>query len=104
MALSPSSRRAIRLAIRASGYCHPVQDRLALRADLAKRIAANAVDGSVGLYRYGTDCDGTRYAHVSPVPAAVVAFEREVETIDRYADGPYGITIVRPDFSPQLED
>ncbi len=91
--ISPKIRRAVSLLFRGqNGHWPP--DRLAQRAALAVRIAANRDGDIVNVLRWGRDCDLCESAVVVQWPANVLAFERNLDRMHEWAEGPETADII----------
>ncbi len=75
------------------------EDYLAERAELAARIAECAIDGRIQIATAGMDCDCVKYrgVHRRDFPASVMAFEKEYQDTENWADGPFSLWPESPD-------
>lgn len=89
-------RRMRRIMRQHSPHRHRV-DRLEEREHLAATIAERAEHGKIAVEEHGMDCDCVSYTgRVTLLPATVVHYERHVDHVLEWADGPANFTILPP--------
>lgn len=75
-----------------------LHERINRRAALLACIQANTVDGMVGIVESGRDCDCVDYVHPrEAIPASIYAYNKLERETAQWADGPFSLSIVRPE-------
>ena len=90
--------RALRKNGRGCDWGNP--DPLARKARRAAEIAAKAEGGVVLVHESGYDCDWTYGEHTWTVPATLVAVERAIEDVLRWAENRTSVCILAPSERP----
>lgn len=73
-----------------------LRGRLGRREDMARAIAALAVDGEVGIIHGGRDCDGAESYRGDVFPACAMIVEQFIDRTEAWADGQWGWELCSP--------
>lgn len=74
-----------------------IEDARRRRQALNERLRVCTENGQIAVIESGRDCDGVRYwGHVHYLPATIQAYSEHEHYVDRWADGPFSLTIERP--------
>jgi len=73
-----------------------LRGRLGRREDMARAIAALAVDGEVGIIHGGRDCDGAESYRGDVLPACAMLIEHHIDIFEYSAEGHWGYELCTP--------
>lgn len=104
---TPEHQFLVTLAMYQHARDHGDED-VVMRVNRNARLAARIKEcttsgGEMYVQQHGRDCDGYRY-HYAPrlIEASAKAYWEAMYSIERYADGPFGLAILTPEQAAEL--